>query len=128
LNFSVIVLLSACGIKLKFQRTFSYDRCRGEDLRVRTPANPVQTPLLGSITNLLALQLFLKKMWTASSKTWDGPLQNVGRTSISPRILLNAFSGPPRFASKSEEAMRRNRGIKEVALRTKLRVTVSVSY
>ena len=56
-----------------------------------------------------------------SSKSWDGLREDVGRTSISPRILLIASSLPPRIlldaSSKSEKELRRNRGFKEVAIR-----------
>src|SRR5204862_7439381 len=37
----------------------------------------------------------------------------------SPHCLLIAFSDPPRLASKSEKALRRNRGSKEVPKRRK---------
>ena len=77
-------------------------------------------------------------MWTTSSKTWDDPLQNLGRMSISPRkcpfvtripgnrhriswdpsqILLIASSDPPRWVLERPRNPRTHRGGIEVSKR-----------
>jgi len=126
---------------LEVQRKIvSSDRCRGEDVRLRTPA--LSETRQGSMKQIYwLLQPFfekcgrsLTKLGTASSKTCDerqfllgfvrsshvSPRTVTGiRTFVpdSPHCLLIASSDPPRFASKSEEPMRRNRGSKEVPMR-----------
>jgi hypothetical protein len=105
LNFPVMMLSLACAIKFRIRslkKIVSYDRCRGEDLRVRTPANPVRTPRQGSTKRIYLLrELFFKKCGrcltkrgTVSYKTWDECEFLLGFSSLPPRLRLDSPRNP----------------------------------
>jgi hypothetical protein len=105
LKFQVMMLLSACGIEFRFklQRTLFVTTAVGGSNRPNPSPGVDETNLHGAFT-------FFLKMWTVPYISCDGPLQNVWRISISPRILLIASSLPPRFLLDSPRNPRRQWG------------------
>ena len=122
LNFPVMKLLSACAIKLRFRslkKIVSYDRCRGEDLRIRTPANPVRNSSCSDRWNKSTPHFiwFLKNVDGPRQNLWRYPRKLVTNVNFSSdlsvrhrfflepspdfahssQILLNASSDPPRW-------------------------------
>ena len=73
-------------------------------------------------TKVLSTPAWFLKNGTGFDQTWDGVLGNVGRMSLSPRILLIGSSDPPLFSSKSEENPRRQRGSKEYSKRSDMSI------
>ena len=70
-----------------------------------------------SNANLLSDVAWFAKNVTVSSNSCDGLLENLGRTTVSPRILLFASSLGPRILLNGSSVLLEIRGGKEEAMR-----------